>query len=44
MARLISELNKPADIMASADFKVIDKALIKGFSMVLTPASPYFIL
>lgn len=28
MARMISELNKPADIMASADFKVIDKTLI----------------
>ncbi len=28
MARLISEQNKPADIMASADFKVIDKNLI----------------
>jgi len=28
MARMISELNKPCDIMASADFKVIDKALI----------------
>lgn len=28
MARMISELNKPADIMASADFKVIDKILI----------------
>lgn len=28
MARLISEQGKPADIMASADFKVIDKALI----------------
>ena len=28
MARMISELNKPADIMASADFKVVDKALI----------------
>lgn len=28
MARMISQLNKPADIMASADFKVIDKALI----------------
>ncbi|BBO70767.1 tungstate ABC transporter substrate-binding protein WtpA [Desulfosarcina alkanivorans] len=30
MARMISELGKPADIMASADFKVIDKALIPG--------------
>jgi len=28
MARMISELNKPADIMASADFEVIDKTLI----------------
>jgi molybdate/tungstate transport system substrate-binding protein len=28
MARMISELGKPADIMASADFKVIDKNLI----------------
>jgi molybdate/tungstate transport system substrate-binding protein len=28
MARMISELNKPADIMASADFNVIDKILI----------------
>lgn len=28
MARLISEKNKTADIMASADFKVIDKTLI----------------
>jgi len=28
MARMISELHKPADIMASADFKVIDKTLI----------------
>lgn len=28
MARLISEVNKPADIMASADYKVIDKTLI----------------
>jgi molybdate/tungstate transport system substrate-binding protein len=30
MARMISELGKPADIMASADFKVIDKTLIPG--------------
>ena len=30
MARMISELGKPADIMASADFMVIDKALIPG--------------
>jgi molybdate/tungstate transport system substrate-binding protein len=28
MARLISEVKKPADIMASADYKVIDKTLI----------------
>ena len=28
MARMISELNKPADIMASADYKIIDKTLI----------------
>jgi len=28
MARMISELGKPADIMASADFAVIDKTLI----------------
>ena len=28
MARMIKELGKPADIMASADFKVIDKELI----------------
>jgi molybdate/tungstate transport system substrate-binding protein len=30
MARLISEVGKPADIMASADFTVIDKTLIPG--------------
>ena len=30
MARMISELHKPADIMASADFAVIDKTLIPG--------------
>jgi molybdate/tungstate transport system substrate-binding protein len=30
MARMISELNKPADIMASADYQVIDKTLIPG--------------
>ncbi|HDQ40249.1 MAG TPA: tungstate ABC transporter substrate-binding protein WtpA [Desulfonatronum sp.] len=30
MARMISELGKPADIMASADYKVIDKGLIPG--------------
>jgi molybdate/tungstate transport system substrate-binding protein len=28
MARMISELGKPADVMASADYKVIDKGLI----------------
>jgi molybdate/tungstate transport system substrate-binding protein len=28
LARMISELGKPADIMASADYKVIDKGLI----------------
>lgn len=28
MARMISELGKPADIMASADYTVIDKGLI----------------
>lgn len=28
MARLIAEVDKPADIMASADYKVIDKTLI----------------
>ncbi|PQP32894.1 tungstate ABC transporter substrate-binding protein WtpA, partial [Desulfobacteraceae bacterium SEEP-SAG10] len=33
MARMISELNKPADIMASADFKVIDKTLIPEFAV-----------
>jgi molybdate/tungstate transport system substrate-binding protein len=32
MARMISELGKPADIMASADFKVIDKSLIPEFA------------
>ena len=30
MARMIAELGKPSDIMASADFKVIDKTLIPG--------------
>ena len=30
MARLISEVGKPADIMASADYKVIDNNLIPG--------------
>ena len=32
MARMISELGKPADIMASADFKVIDKTLIPDYA------------
>jgi len=32
MARMISELNKPADIMASADYKVIDKTLIPDYA------------
>lgn len=32
MARLISEVGKPADIMASADFVVIDKTLIPKFA------------
>jgi molybdate/tungstate transport system substrate-binding protein len=32
MARMISELGKPADIMASANYKVIDKALIPDFA------------
>lgn len=32
MARMISELHKPADIMASADFKVIDKNLIPKYA------------
>ncbi len=31
-ARKISELNKPCDIMASADYKVIDKLLIPDFA------------
>lgn len=31
-ARKISELNKPCDIMASADYKVIDKLLIPKFA------------
>ncbi|MBW1784802.1 MAG: tungstate ABC transporter substrate-binding protein WtpA [Deltaproteobacteria bacterium] len=31
-ARKISELKKPCDIMASADYKVIDKLLIPGFA------------
>ncbi len=33
MARMISELHKPADIMASADFKVIDKTLIPQYAV-----------
>lgn len=32
MARLISEVGKPADIMASADYVVIDKSLIPKFA------------
>jgi molybdate/tungstate transport system substrate-binding protein len=32
MARMISELKKPADIMASADYKVIDKTLIPKYA------------
>jgi len=32
MARMISELHKPADIMASADFAVIDKTLIPAYA------------
>ena len=32
MARMISELHKPADIMASADFTVIDKTLIPEYA------------
>jgi molybdate/tungstate transport system substrate-binding protein len=32
MARLISEVGKPADIMASADYKVIDGNLIPDFA------------
>ncbi|MCF8070213.1 MAG: tungstate ABC transporter substrate-binding protein WtpA [Desulfobacterales bacterium] len=31
-ARKISEINKPCDIMASADYQVIDKLLIPGFA------------
>ena len=31
-ARKISEMNKPCDIMASADYTVIDKLLIPGFA------------
>ena len=32
MARLISEVGKTADIMASADYKVIDKNLVPKFA------------
>ena len=32
MARMISELHKPADIMASADYKVIEKTLMPQFA------------
>ena len=32
MARLISEVKKPADIMASADYKVIDNTLIPEYA------------
>jgi molybdate/tungstate transport system substrate-binding protein len=32
MARLVSEVGKPADIMASADYKVIDNNLIPAFA------------
>jgi molybdate/tungstate transport system substrate-binding protein len=32
MARMISEVGKPADIMASADYAVIDKSLIPDFA------------
>lgn len=32
MARMISELHKPADIMASADYKVIDNSLIPKYA------------
>src|SRR6056297_1161440 len=34
MARLISEVGKTADIMASADFEVIDKTLIPDFAQI----------
>lgn len=34
MARMISEIGKPADIMASADFAVIDKTLIPAYADV----------
>ena len=32
MARMISELGKPADIMASADYMVINKSLIPEYA------------
>ncbi|HCY86227.1 MAG TPA: tungstate ABC transporter substrate-binding protein WtpA [Desulfobacteraceae bacterium] len=32
MARLISQVGKPADILASADYEVIDNVLIPGFA------------
>jgi len=32
MARMISELHKPADIMASADYKVIEKTLMPTYA------------
>jgi molybdate/tungstate transport system substrate-binding protein len=32
MARMISELHKPADIMASADYKVIEKTLMPKYA------------
>ena len=32
MARMISELHKPADIMASADYKVIEKTLMPDYA------------
>jgi molybdate/tungstate transport system substrate-binding protein len=34
MARLISEVGKPADLMASADFQVIDKSLIPDHTRI----------
>jgi molybdate/tungstate transport system substrate-binding protein len=33
MARMISELHKPADIMAAADFQIIDKTLIPQYAV-----------
>jgi molybdate/tungstate transport system substrate-binding protein len=32
MARLISEIGKPADLMAAADFQVIDQSLLPGLA------------